>query len=232
MKLPQVPKCKRTTDFIIVSIVCCLVAGLIFLTPAGMKDAGAKDIGAFIPGKGWVKHQGSCDGDSTPLQFIPKTGVDESPLTDELKKYPRCVHCGMNRMMWHHSRHLVHYDDGLAVGTCSIRCLAVNLSLNLDRGVKMIWAADYGDKGKPKKLINVDTAVYLTGSNLKGTMTRNSKMAFSSKDIAAALQANQGGSLVSFEKSLSEAYHDMARDTVMIRKRRAEKQKKMMTKME
>ena len=36
-----------------------------------MKDTDAKDIGAFIPGKGWVKQQGSCDGDSTPLQFIP-----------------------------------------------------------------------------------------------------------------------------------------------------------------
>lgn len=228
MKLPQVPKHLQTVDFIFVSIVCCLVGSLIFLTPTGVKDADAKDIGAFIPGQGWVKHQGSCDGDSTPLQFIPKTGVDVSPLTDELKKYPRCVHCGMSRMMWHHSRHLVHYDDDLAVGTCSIRCLAVNLSLNLDRGIKMIWAADYGDKGQPKKLVNVDAAAYLIGSNLKGTMTRNSKMAFSSKDQASALSANQGGTLASFEKALSDAYHDMARDTVMIRKRRAEKQKKMM----
>jgi len=232
MKLLQIPAGKKVYNFIFTLFVCCFVMVALLCMPLGIKDADAKDIGAFIPGKGWVSQQKHCDGDSTPLQFIPKTPVDPSPLTNELKKYPRCVHCGMSRMMWHHSRHLVHYDDGLAVGTCSIRCLAVNLSLNLDRGVKMIWVADYGNKVKPGKLINADTATYLIGSKLSGTMTRNSKMAFSSENQASALLKSHGGSLASFEKALLAAYHDMAQDTIMIRKRRAEKQKKMMKKIE
>ena len=225
MKFFQISQKKK--DYLRFSpIICCLVVLTLFGIPLGT----AHEIGALIPGKGWVLQQKNCDGDSTPLQFIPKTPVDPFPLTDELKKYPLCVHCGMNRMMWHHTRHLIYYDDGLAVGTCSLRCLAVNLSLNLDRGVKAIWAADFKDKGNPKKLINADGASYLIGSKLMGTMTRNSKMAFSSKQDALGFQADQGGSLASFEDALGVAYKDMAQDTIMIRKRRGEKQKMMMKK--
>lgn len=211
--------------------ICFFIFVSFVLSMALTEETTAKDVGAFIPGKGWVKQEGNCLGDSTPLQFIPKTPADEVPLEDELKKYPICVHCGMNRGMWHQSRHLVHYDDGLAVGTCSIRCLAVNLSLNLDRGVKAIWVADYADSGKPKKMVNADLATYLVGSSLKGTMTMNSKMAFASEKAAADVKAAGGGSLVSFDSALLSAYQDMAQDTIMIRKRRAEKQKKMMKKM-
>ncbi len=231
MKSPQNIKNCGSLKRIFTMATCCFILVPLLLT-IGVKDIGAKDIGAFIPGKGWVVQQGSCDGDSTPLQFIPKTPRDSSPLISELKKYPRCVHCGMNRMMWHHSRHLVQYDDDLVVGTCSIRCLGVNLSLNLDRGVKVIWVADYGDQIKPKTLILADTAIYLTGSKLKGTMTHKSKMAFSLKEKARSMSTSHGGALVSFEEALKAAYNDMGMDTIMIRKRRAEKQKKMKQKTE
>ena len=189
--------------------------------------AGDSGIGVFIPGKGWVSQTNGCDGDSTPLQFIPKTVPDPAPLDNELKKYPRCVHCGMKRAMWHHSRHLVHYSDDLAVGTCSIRCLAVNLSLNLDRGVKAIYAADFGRSASPAPLIPVESASYLVGSKLKGTMTRNSKMAFSSEKAASAAVKTHGGKIDTFDGALKTAYLDMAEDTLMIRKRRARKAEKI-----
>jgi copper chaperone NosL len=207
-------------DFSVKFMVIVFLVGCI----ASFSPVRADDIGAFIPGQGWVVQQNSCEGDSTPLQFIPKTGPDSDPLKDELKKYPRCVHCGMNRTMWHHSRHLVHYNDGLAVGTCSIRCLAVNLSLNIDRGVKQIWAADFSDKkNKPVKMVDADEAVYLIGSRLKGTMTMNSKMAFGTHDLAQQAMAEHGGTTASFDAALETAFDDMAKDTIMIRKRRAKK---------
>ncbi|MEJ1354808.1 MAG: nitrous oxide reductase accessory protein NosL [Candidatus Sedimenticola sp. (ex Thyasira tokunagai)] len=187
------------------------------------------NIGAMVPGKGWVKSTGQkCEGDGTPLQFIPKTGPDSNPLEDELTKYPRCPYCGMNRTKWHHSRHLVHYEDGLADGTCSIHCLAISLSLNLDRIPKTIYAADFGSSKKIKPLVEVDKASYLIGSKLKGTMTKKSKMAFSSADAAKQEQSKSGGDLASFDEALRESYLDMANDTMMIRKRRGERRKKMM----
>ena len=180
----------------------------------------------MMPGKGWLKQGARCDGDGTPLQFIPKTAPDPDPLKDELKKYPKCPYCGMNRTMWNHSRHLVHYDDDLVDGTCSVHCLAISLSLNLDRGTKAIYAADFGADSKIKPLIKADKATYLVGSDLPGTMTKQSKMAFSAPEAAKAARKNHGGELVGFDEALTRAYLSMAKDTAMIRKKRAAKRKK------
>ncbi len=189
--------------------------------------ADASSIGALVPGKGWVEAGERCEGDGTPLQFIPKTPPDPAPLQRELEKYPRCPYCGMSRTQWHHSRHLVHYEDDLVDGTCSIHCLAISLMLNLDRGPKAIYAADSGATQSIKPLIPVEKAIYLIGSKLRGTMTANSKRAFGDRALAAATQEKQGGKLGDFEEALQQTYLDMARDTRMIRKRRAERRQRM-----
>jgi nitrous oxide reductase accessory protein NosL len=207
------------------------------LTAAGLSGiAGGvsanSGIGVMIPGKGWVSASGAaCEGDSTPLQFIPKVQPDADPLSDELKKYPKCPYCGMDRTKYHHSRHLVQYDDDLVDGTCSIHCLAISLSLNIDRGPKAIYAADFSAEGEVKPLVSADSATYLIGAKLRGTMTANSKMAFASKAAAQAVQKAEGGTLAGFDDALRQAYADMASDTLKIRKRRAEKRKKMQMKM-
>ncbi len=188
--------------------------------------ANAGSIGAMMPGKGWLKQGARSDGDGTPLQFIPKSTPDPNPLEDELKKYPKCPYCGMDRTMWNHSRHLVHYDDDLVDGTCSLHCLAISLSLNLDRGIKAIYAADFGSDGKIKPLVNVNEATYLAGSDLPGTMTKQSKMAFSSHKAVQGARKKHGGELVVFDEALTRAYLNMAKDTAMIRKKRAAKRKK------
>lgn len=190
-----------------------------------------KGVGVMVPGKGWVESGGqACEGDGTLLQFIPKGPPDAQPLDGELAKYPKCPYCGMDRIQWHHSRHLVHYDDDLVDGACSIHCLAISLSLNIDRGPKAIYGADFGAEGKPRPLVDVDDATYLIGAQLKGTMTANSKMAFASVDKAKAVQAEKGGQLAGFDDVLREAYLGMAKDTLMIRKRRRERVKRMMQK--
>lgn len=192
-------------------------------------SSAAAPVGAIIPGKGWVNASGeACPGDGTPLQFIPKGQPDPAPLEDELAKYPKCPYCGMGRSKWHHSRHLVHYDDGLVDATCSIHCLAISLSLNIDRGPKAIYAADFGAESAPKPLVNVDRATYLVGAELKGTMSRKSKMAFASRERAEATRVAKGGELVGFDDALREAYLGMADDTRAIRKRRGERRRRMM----
>ena len=192
-------------------------------------NATAKGIGVIVPGKGWVEASGEkCVGDGTPLQFIPKTAPDEKPLENELKKYPKCPYCGMDRTKWNHSRHLVQYEDGLVDGTCSIHCLSISLSLNIDRGPKAIYAADFGSDKEIKPLVDVDKATYLIGSKLKGTMTKSSKMAFASADAAKAAQAAKGGETGNFDDALKASYMSMANDTMMIRKRRAKRRARMM----
>lgn len=188
-----------------------------------------KGIGAMVPGVGWVNaSEEKCENDGTPLQFMPKNPPDDNPLENELEKYPRCPYCGMARKKWHHSRHLVQYDDNLVDGTCSIHCLAISLSLNLDRGPKAIYAADFACVQETKRLVEVDKVTYLVGSKLKGTMSMRSKMAFADPAAAKAAQAADGGELADFDTALQQAYLDMAKDTAGIRKRRAERVKKMM----
>jgi nitrous oxide reductase accessory protein NosL len=164
-----------------------------------------------------------CETDGTPLQFTPKTAPDPNPLDDDIAKYPKCPYCGMDRKQYHHSRHLVHYQDDLVDATCSLHCAALSLALNMDRGPKAIYAADFGAKTDPKPLINVDAATYLIGSKLPGVMTAQSKVAFGSKATAEAAKKENGGELGDFAAALQAAYQSMANDTLMIRKKRAEK---------
>jgi nitrous oxide reductase accessory protein NosL len=204
------------------------------LTAAGLGGLTVSAVagpGVMIPGKGWVEAKGeTCAGDGTPMQFIPKAAPDAQPRENELSKYPKCPYCGMDRKQWQHSRHLVQYDDNLVDGTCSVHCLAISLALNLDRGPKAIYAADFGSAEAIKPLIEVDKASYLIGSDLKGTMTRRSKMAFASDTAAQTAQKAHGGQVGSFDDALRETYLGMHEDTRMVRKNRAERRKKMMEK--
>ena len=167
--------------------------------------------------------------DGTPRQFFPKNGPDTMPQINDIEKYPKCPYCGMDRKMWNHSRHLIHYGDDMIDPTCSLHCAAISLSLNLDRTPKAIYVADFGADTKIKPLINVDQATYLVGSKLKGTMTATSKMAFASAELATASMSKEGGQTGEFDYALTESYLSMAKDTMMIRKKRAMKKKKMKT---
>ena len=152
---------------------------------------------------------------------------DANPTKDEFKKYPRCPYCGMDRKMWSHTRHLIQYDDGTAEGTCSIRCVAVAFTINLDRGPKKIWVGDAGSDAKVKPLVEADKATYILDPTKMGTMTRVRKYAY-----ADAARANAtGAQTTNFEGALKAAYASLYEDSKMTRMRRAEKRAHMMKKM-
>lgn len=187
----------------------------------GLIAAGSA-LGLLIPAATAAE---TCLSDGTPNQFIPKGKPDPDPLTNELTKYPKCPYCAMDRAKFQHSRHLVQYEDDLVDGTCSLHCAAVSLAINLDRGPKAIYAADFGAAGDIKPLVKVDQMTYLIGSKLPATMSKKSKLAFASADAAKTAQAEQGGELGSFEAALTETYKNLAEDTLAIRKKRAEMRK-------
>jgi copper chaperone NosL len=169
-----------------------------------------------------------CPTDGTPMQFVPKKPADPDAATNDVGKYPACPYCGMDRKKFHHSRMLVHYGDDLPDGTCSLHCAAISLALNIDRGPKAIYVADNADPGDIKPLVEVEKAVFLIGSSIKGVMTRRSKVAYGTEAAARSAQAANGGQLADFDKALLAAHEDLAQDTIMIRKNRAERRKRMM----
>ncbi len=169
----------------------------------------------------------TCPADGTPMQFVPKKPADPTPMQNDIAKYPACPYCGMSRGQFHHSRMLVHYSDDLPDGTCSLHCAAISLSLNVDRGPKAIYVADFATQGDQKALIEVAQATFLVGSSLPGVMTKRSKVAYGSEAAAKAAQAAHGGELMKFDQALLAAHADMAQDVTMIRKMREERRKKM-----
>jgi len=175
----------------------------------------------------WVNKQGAVKNTAgTPLQFMPSM-KDANPLEDELKKFPRCPYCGMGRghEKWRKTRHLVHYEDDSVDPTCSIHCASLSLALNLDRVPKAIYAADAGSDLEMPPLVEVKNLQYVIDSTKMGTMTRRRKWAFA--DAAKAkMAAGSTGEPVDFDNALLAAYVDTAEDTIMIRKRRAEKRRK------
>ena len=164
-----------------------------------------------------------------PVANLPK---DKDPLTNELTKYPRCRYCGMERAKFSHTRHLLVYEDDSVEGTCSLHCSAISLSLNMDRGPKVIYAGDAGAAGDNKPLVAVDKMHYVVDPSKPGTMTKVSNSAYANRaaaDAAASTEAaaKAGAKVQDFNAALTSAYLVMAEDTIMLRKRRGEMRKKL-----
>lgn len=197
-----------------------LVAGAALATLFAAAPARAEDkpVAPWI----WTDQHGL-------IKDLPK---DADPLTDELKKFPRCRYCGMERAKFTHTRHLIHYEDDSVDGTCSLHCAAIGLSLNMDKGPKAIWVGDAGADAPLKPLIAVEKAYYVIDPSKPGTMTRVSNAAYADEakaKAAAALEASAkaGAEVTNFDGALRKAYLAMADDTIMLRKRRGEMRQKM-----
>ena len=135
---------------------------------------------------------------------------------DDVKKYPSCKYCGMDREKFSHSRILIEYGDGTTEGMCSLHCVAVDLAIHIDRIPKNIWVGDYNSK----KLVHAKKASWIIGGNKMGVMSRRAKWAFEKKEDAERFKAENGGELATFEQAVKAAYEDMYADTKMIRERR------------
>ena len=134
----------------------------------------------------------------------------------DIKEFPFCKHCGMDRDQLAHSRMVVVYDDGTSVGTCSIHCLAIELTLKLDKNPRSLLVGDYTSQ----RLIDAEKAFWVIGGNKPGVMTKKAKWAFENKADAEKFIAEHGGSPSTFDGAMKAAYEDMYYDTKMIRENR------------
>ena len=135
---------------------------------------------------------------------------------EDVKQYPSCKYCGMDREKFGHSRILIEYEDGTVVPLCSIHCAGVDLAINIDKTPKTIRAGDYGTK----VLIDVEKAIWVIGGSKMGVMTKRAKWAFETKTAAETFKKENGGDLASFEQAIKASYEDIYEDTKMIRERR------------
>ncbi|MGE5799206.1 MAG: nitrous oxide reductase accessory protein NosL [Syntrophaceae bacterium] len=135
---------------------------------------------------------------------------------DDVKKLASCKYCGMDRAKFAHSRMLIEYTDGTAVGACSIHCAAVDLALNIDKMPKAVLVGDYNTKA----LIDAEKAAWVMGGSKMGVMTRNAKWAFLQKSDAEKFVSQNGGRISTWDEAMKASYEDMYADTKMIREKR------------
>jgi len=125
-----------------------------------------------------------------------------------------CPLCSMNLKMFWKTNHRLTFADGTKAQTCSIHCAAIffqKRAAEIDK-----WeAVDYDTK----KFINAKKAHFLIGSDLPGTMTAVSKLAFKSKRTAKKYQKEHGGTIGTFDDALDKALADMGEDKKMIMKK-------------
>ncbi len=112
-----------------------------------------------------------------------------------------CVICGMNLTKFYKTSHIATYGDK-EVQYCSIHCLEDHLNSGAE--VKNPQVVDVTSL----KFIPVLEAYYVVGSDLKGTMSRVSKYAFSSLEDAKAFQKKHGGEIMDFRAALEKAKED------------------------
>ncbi len=152
----------------------------------------------------------------TVLSFL---AVGAAAAQEDIKKFPSCKFCGMDREKFAHSRMFIEYDDGTAEGICSLHCAAIDLILNIDKSPKALRVGDYG----AKNLIDAEKAFWIIGGGKMGVMTKRAKWAFEKKDDAEKFMKENGGKLASFDEAVKATYDDIYSDTKMIRERRKAK---------
>lgn len=149
--------------------------------------------------------------------------VDIGRAQEDIKKFPACKYCGMDRAKFAHSRVLIEYDDGTALGLCSIHCAAIDLANNIDKIPGAILVGDFNSKN----LIDVEKAYWVIGGSKMGVMTKNAKWAFENKEDAERFIKENGGTSATFDQAIKASYEDMYTDTRMIREKRKMKKMKM-----
>jgi copper chaperone NosL len=131
---------------------------------------------------------------------------------EDIQKHPTCKYCGMDRQMFALSRMLVEYEDGPAVGVCSIHCAAVALVMNADKMPKAIRVGDFNSK----ELIEADKAFWVVGGSKPGVMTQRAKWAFQKQKDAEKFRADYGGEPANFDQAMKASFEDIYSDLKMM----------------
>ena len=132
---------------------------------------------------------------------------------DNKKDQKYCPLCSMNLKMFWKTTHWLTFSDEKKVGYCSIHCASKEYK---KRGIDIYkWeVVDYDTK----KIVNAYNSYFLIGSNLPGTMTPVSKLAFASQNTVKTYQKKYGGIVGKFDDALNKALEGMGDDLSMIKK--------------
>ena len=135
-----------------------------------------------------------------------KMATTKPVLVQKGNKKMWCGVCGMNLKMFYKTSYIAGDRQ-----YCSIRCLVADMKkehINLD-SVKVI------DVTTQKPILAKD-AFFVIGSDVKGTMSLVSKLAFSSKSDANKFIKEHGGDEANFKTVVEKAKSSLKKDSAMV----------------
>ena len=154
---------------------------------------------------------GLCLSLSFATEMFQTVPEDKATLVQEGDAKRYCPNCGMDLVKFHKTNH-VHENHQY----CSLHCLVEDTKGVMPKDAKVVDAENLG-------FIEANTAFYVVGSAKPGTMTMNSKYAFSSQSDAKAFVDKNGGRIVAFEEAYEIAKEDFAEDVAMLKNKREQK---------
>ena len=142
--------------------------------------------------------------EKTEIQSTRNSKISVSSINGEMG----CENCKMNIKKFISTSHAIKTKNDESYFYCSINCSTV-ASEEIKDNIKEVYAIDYG----LTKYFPVEKMYYVIGSNLKGTMTKISKFAFSDKNKAENfMDTFEGKEIVDFSKA-----YDMSLQEIMNR---------------
>lgn len=144
-----------------------------------------------------------------------KVASAEPMLIQKTEEKLYCPICGMNLKMFYKTSHGVELKEGLAKQYCSIRCLAYDWQA-IETKVAKILVTDVTSE----TLIDAKKAFYVIGSNVQGTMSMVSKLAFLKEADAQAFVKEQKGEIVDFDTAFAHAKTSLENDVAMFVKKK------------
>ncbi len=129
-----------------------------------------------------------------------------------------CSVCGMNLAKFYKTNYAVVLKDGTKKQFCSMHCLAAIYPTIKDR-IQEILVVDAASG----KFIPAKSAWYVVGSDVPGTMSGVSKIAFASKESALAFAKEHGGKVVSFDEAFNMQRQMLAKENQMLAKKKQKK---------
>lgn len=129
-----------------------------------------------------------------------------------------CPVCGMKLAAFYKTSHAATLPNGKMEQYCSIRCLAVAMQ-EYTIAHNTIEVVD----AKTEKLIKAASAHYVVGSEIPGTMSKTSKLAFKEIKDATEFAKKHGGTIVSFSDALQSAQDSLRGDIAMVQMKKEKK---------
>ncbi len=145
-----------------------------------------------------------------------KTATVVPTLLQEGSQKEWCPVCGMKIEEFYKTSHASKTHNHKNRQYCSMRCLVVDMQEHNTKmdDIKVVDAST-------QKLIDAKAAFYVVDSDVAGTMSKVSKLAFASKEVAEDFNMEHGGKVVDFKTALGMAKESLASDVEMLESKKS-----------